>query len=182
MAYVQVGTQNLQCVGGQHLYHYGHIRCPSGDVAFGLGAVTPAVTSGIITPSGTFNAQTMPPVTMNGARVAPASAVLAPGTLGVYIVTVVVPSGVSGPITVVLGGQERLLQFRASLSTPPPATCMWPTITPTMSRCMTVAACSSSSSAQQVRVEGNFATPRESPFTSMETFMFATPAMIASSV
>ena len=106
MAYVQVGTQIFNVSAANTSIITATSGAQVAIVAFGLGAVTPAVTSGIITPSGTFNAQTMPPVTMNGARVAPASAVLAPGTLGVYIVTVVVPSGVSGPITVVLGGQE----------------------------------------------------------------------------
>jgi uncharacterized protein (TIGR03437 family) len=106
LAYAQVGSQIFNVSSANTAI----VTAASGSqlalVAFGLGSVTPAVPSGIVTPSGTFTALVAPTVTINGSRVAPASAVLANGTVGVYIITVVVPSGISGPITVVLGGQE----------------------------------------------------------------------------
>ena len=45
---------------------------------------------------------------MNNIPVTPASAVLAGGTIGVYAVTVIVPSGFISPITLVLGGAPAL--------------------------------------------------------------------------
>jgi len=104
MAYCQVGTQIFNVTGANTAM----VTATSGSVvaivAFGLGPVTPAVASGIITPAGTFSALITPTVTMNGASVPVSSAVLANGGLGVYVVSVIVPPGVNGPITVVLGG------------------------------------------------------------------------------
>jgi uncharacterized protein (TIGR03437 family) len=106
LAYAQVGSQIFNVSAGNTAMVTATAGATVSLVAFGLGSVSPAVTSGIVTPSGTFTALVTPPVTMNGKRVPVTSAVLANGALGVYIVTATVPSGVSGPITVVLGGQE----------------------------------------------------------------------------
>ena len=104
MAYVQVGTQIFNVSQANTAIVTASSGSQVAIVAFGLGSVTPAVSSGIITPSGTFIALATPSVTMNGTLVTPISAVLAPGSLGVYVVTVVVPTAATGPITVVLGG------------------------------------------------------------------------------
>ncbi|MGO9449637.1 MAG: 6-bladed beta-propeller [Candidatus Binataceae bacterium] len=104
MAYCQVGTQIFNVTQANTAI----VTATSGSVvaivAFGIGSVTPAVASGVVTPSGTFNALVTPTVTMNGASVHVSSAVLANGSVGVYVVSVTVPAGASGPITVVLGG------------------------------------------------------------------------------
>lgn len=106
MAYVQVGTQIYNVSAANTAIVTAASGTTVSIVAFGLGSVSPPVASGIITPSGTFTTVTTPPVTMNGVRVPVTSAVLANGTVGVYVVTVTVPAGASGPLTVVLGGQE----------------------------------------------------------------------------
>jgi len=104
MVYVQVGTQIFNLSQANTAIVSASGGAAVAIVAFGLGSVSPFVPSGIVTPSGTFNALATPKVTMNGTLVPVLSAVLAPGSLGVYVVTAVVPVGLAGPITVVLGG------------------------------------------------------------------------------
>jgi len=106
LAYVQVGTQIFNVSAANTAIVTATAGSTVSLVGFGLGSVSPPVTSGIVTPSGTFTALITPPVTMNGRRVPVTSATLANGSVGVYVVTATIPSGVSGPITVVLGGQE----------------------------------------------------------------------------
>src|ERR1019366_7350864 len=104
LAYAQVGTQVFNVSQANTAIVTASPSAQIALVAFGLGSVTPAVASGIVTPSGTFITLATPSVTINGASVTPTSSVLANGAVGVYVVTVVVPSGLSGPLTVVLGG------------------------------------------------------------------------------
>src|ERR1022692_3417817 len=104
LAYAQVGTQITPVSQPNTAIVVASSGSQIALVAFGLGSVTPSVSSGIVVPSGTFITLATPSVTINGALVTPISSVLANGAVGVYVVTVVVPSGLSGPLTVVLGG------------------------------------------------------------------------------
>src|ERR1019366_5601598 len=104
LAYAQVGTQIFPVSQPNTAIVTASSGAQIALVAFGLGSVTPSVASGIVVPSGTFITLATPSVTINGALVTPISSVLANGSVGVYVVTVVVPSGLSGPLTVVLGG------------------------------------------------------------------------------
>jgi uncharacterized protein (TIGR03437 family) len=104
LAYAQVGTQIFNVSQANTAILTASANSQIALVAFGLGSVTPAVASGIVTPSGTFTTLATPSVTINGVSVTPTSSVLANGAVGVYVVTVVVPSGVTSPLTVVLGG------------------------------------------------------------------------------
>src|ERR1022692_128253 len=104
LAYAQVGTQIFNVGQANTAIVTASAGAQIALVAFGLGSVTPAVSSGIVTPQGTFITLATPSVTINGTLVTPISSVLTSGAVGVYVVTVVVPQGLSGPLTVLLGG------------------------------------------------------------------------------
>lgn len=79
----------------------------AGDVltvfATGLGWVTPPVASGLPAPGAPpSSAVLLPVVRINGRDLRAASAILAPGYVGVYIVKVTVPADVQGPVAVSL--------------------------------------------------------------------------------
>src|ERR1035438_7523928 len=105
MAYAQVGTQIFNVSSANTAIVQAPVGSQLAIVAFGLGSVTPAVASGIIPPAGTtFNTVLVPSVTINGAAVAPSSSTLV--GLGVYAVTVTIPAGSSGDLTVKLAGSN----------------------------------------------------------------------------
>src|ERR1035438_1260050 len=93
LAYAQVGTQISNVSQANTAILNASPGAQIALVAFGLGAVTPAVASGIVTPTGTFTTLATPSVTINGTLVTPNSSLLANGLVGVYVVIVTVPSG-----------------------------------------------------------------------------------------
>jgi uncharacterized protein (TIGR03437 family) len=86
----------------------------AGDVVViwcaGLGAVTPAVADGAVTPDSPYSITPNPVVTMGGQAAGVLFSGLAPGFTGLYQINVTVPQGIAPgdqvPVSVAIGGQS----------------------------------------------------------------------------
>jgi uncharacterized protein (TIGR03437 family) len=85
--------------------------------AAGLGLTAPVVPAGTVSPSGSAAvAVAQPTVTLNGVGLPLVFAGLAPGQIGVYQISVTVPSsvplGLSEPLTLTQSGQSQTVNVR----------------------------------------------------------------------
>jgi uncharacterized protein (TIGR03437 family) len=85
--------------------------------AAGLGLTSPVVAAGTVSPSDPLaTAVLQPKVTLNGVGLPVTFAGLAPGQIGVYQISVTVPSsvalGLSVPLTITQGGQSQTVNVR----------------------------------------------------------------------